>query len=395
MVRRLLVAAILVAAVAAPAAAINPVDRKEKVDAKLANLRDKIDGLKSRERELKAEVSSLSSKIQTLERKVGDVAAELEPLLQDLYLHQERLARLNELFQLQSERLRFLRSQFDLAEERLHRRLVALYEADQYGALEIVLSAKSFSEILDDFDYLKLVARQDKAIAREVREAKEQAREARALTKRTRKRVAAVTKVIAYRAGQVQAVRDRLLRSKSELDDSRLQKRGRLESLTAAEREAVSEAESLAKVSAQLQAKILAAQNGGSPSSYTPRAASAAGLIWPVDAPITSGFGWRWGRMHEGLDLGASYGTPIHAAAAGTVIHAGWLGGYGNLVVIDHGGSISTAYGHQSQIAVSYGQQVSQGQVIGYVGSTGHSTGPHLHFEVRVNGEAVDPLGYL
>ncbi len=99
--------------------------------------------------------------------------------------------------------------------------------------------------------------------------------------------------------------------------------------------------------------------------------------------------------MHEGIDLGAGFGTPIRAAAAGTIINAGWLGGYGNLVVIDHGGGISTAYGHQSSIAVGNGQSVSQGQVIGYVGSTGHSTGPHLHFEVRVNGAAADPLGYL
>ena len=87
--------------------------------------------------------------------------------------------------------------------------------------------------------------------------------------------------------------------------------------------------------------------------------------------------------MHEGIDIGAGYGTPIRAAASGTVIYCGWESGYGNLVVIDHGGSIATAYGHQSSIAVSCGQSVSQGQVIGYVGSTGHSTGPHLHFEVR------------
>ena len=90
-----------------------------------------------------------------------------------------------------------------------------------------------------------------------------------------------------------------------------------------------------------------------------------------------------------------SCGTPIAAAAAGTVIYAGWLGGYGNLTVIDHGGGLATAYGHQSSIAVSVGEQVAQGQTIGNVGSTGHSTGPHLHFEVRVNGQAVDPLGYL
>jgi murein DD-endopeptidase MepM/ murein hydrolase activator NlpD len=99
--------------------------------------------------------------------------------------------------------------------------------------------------------------------------------------------------------------------------------------------------------------------------------------------------------MHEGIDLGAPEGTPIHAAASGTVIYAGWMGGYGNLTVIDHGGGIATAYGHQSSIAVATGQQVTQGEVIGYVGSTGHSTGPHLHFEVRVDGSAVDPLGYL
>jgi murein DD-endopeptidase MepM/ murein hydrolase activator NlpD len=103
----------------------------------------------------------------------------------------------------------------------------------------------------------------------------------------------------------------------------------------------------------------------------------------------------RWGTLHPGLDLGAPYGSAIHAAASGTVVWCGWMSGYGNLVMIDHGGGIATAYGHQSRIAVGCNQQVSQGQVIGYVGSTGYSTGAHLHFEVRVNGTPVDPLGYL
>jgi murein DD-endopeptidase MepM/ murein hydrolase activator NlpD len=103
----------------------------------------------------------------------------------------------------------------------------------------------------------------------------------------------------------------------------------------------------------------------------------------------------RWGRMHEGIDIGVGYGTPIHAAASGTVIYCGWMSGYGNLVAIDHGGGLSTAYGHQSRIAVGCGAHVSQGQVIGYVGCTGHCFGPHLHFEVRINGAPVDPLGYL
>ncbi len=114
---------------------------------------------------------------------------------------------------------------------------------------------------------------------------------------------------------------------------------------------------------------------------------------------MISGFGYRClggiCRMHEGVDIGAGSGTPISAAASGSVIYAGWMGGYGNLVVIDHGGGLSTAYAHQSSFAVGSGTHVSQGQVIGYVGCTGRCFGPHLHFEVRVNGGAVDPLSYL
>ncbi len=150
----------------------------------------------------------------------------------------------------------------------------------------------------------------------------------------------------------------------------------------------------LEEASAELAARIRSAQGTGSASSGS-GAAPASGFVWPVDGPITSSFGLRWGRMHEGIDIGVGFGTPIRAAAAGTVIHAGWLGGYGNLVVVDHGGGLSTAYGHQQEIYVSSGQQVDQGTVLGEVGSTGNSTGPHLHFEVRVNGSAVDPLGYL
>ena len=118
-------------------------------------------------------------------------------------------------------------------------------------------------------------------------------------------------------------------------------------------------------------------------------------FLRPIHAPMGDPFGWRWGRMHQGIDIGVGTGTPIKAAASGTVIYCGWESGYGNLVVLDNGGNLATAYAHQSSIAVACGQQVSQGDVIGYVGCTGHCTGPHLHFEVRINGEPVDPLGYL
>ena len=146
--------------------------------------------------------------------------------------------------------------------------------------------------------------------------------------------------------------------------------------------------------SAALAAKIRSAQSAAVVPGPT-GAPSAAGFIWPVHGVLTSGFGWRWGRMHEGIDLAVSSGTPVVAAAAGTVIVAGWMGGYGNLVVVDHGGGIATAYGHNTSVTVGVGQQVAQGQLIAYSGNTGHSTGPHVHFEVRINGGAVDPMGYL
>jgi len=130
------------------------------------------------------------------------------------------------------------------------------------------------------------------------------------------------------------------------------------------------------------------------PPATQPPPSTGGGMLWPTNGVLTSPFGWRWGAMHAGIDIGAPSGTPIVAAAAGTVFFAGWNGGYGNLTLVDHGGGRITAYAHQSRFAVS-GGAVSRGQVIGYVGSTGDSTGPHLHFEVRINGAAFDPMPFL
>jgi murein DD-endopeptidase MepM/ murein hydrolase activator NlpD len=126
----------------------------------------------------------------------------------------------------------------------------------------------------------------------------------------------------------------------------------------------------------------------GPPVAAASPAPSASGLIWPVHGPVAQEFGHNG---HPGIDIDAPYGTPIHAAGNGVVIWAGWQGGYGNFVLIDHGGGLVTGYGHQSRIAVIRGQTVTQGQVIGYEGSTGHSTGPHVHFEVRVNNTPRNP----
>ena len=124
-------------------------------------------------------------------------------------------------------------------------------------------------------------------------------------------------------------------------------------------------------------------------------------MIWPLAGTVTSEFGWRIHpitgaqRFHSGVDIGGDYGQSIHAAQSGTVEYAGWISGYGNAVIINHGGGITTLYGHNQSLAVSEGQSVSQGQTIAYCGSTGNSTGPHCHFEVRQNGEPVSPYAYL
>ena len=122
---------------------------------------------------------------------------------------------------------------------------------------------------------------------------------------------------------------------------------------------------------------------------------SGAGLIWPVRGTVTSEYGARWGRRHEGIDIAAPTGTAIRAAKAGTVIFVGQQGGYGNITIVDHGGGFTTTYPHQSRFGTSEGAEVAQGQTIGYVGCSGSCTGPHLHFETRVGGSAVNPRRYL
>jgi murein DD-endopeptidase MepM/ murein hydrolase activator NlpD len=388
--RRFAIGLLIVLAAAAPAAA-DVIEKKHSIDDRIAALREKVEAARQREAALQREIDSVSTRIRGFEQQVGDVSERLAPLVRELRLRELKLNRLNALFQIQSERLAFLRAEYRTAIERLNRRLVAAYEAEAPDGLAFVLSAQSFGDVLDGLDYVRAIADSDKRIAETVAAAKQEVTAARARTKRARDSMKRQAEIVAVRVHQVRVLRDELLANKGQLVEARSRKKLNLASLSAEERADATEIDALLEVSAELAAKIQAAQTH---SSVT-RTPSSAGLIWPVNAPLTSPFGWRWGRMHEGIDLGAAYGAPIAAAAAGTVIYAGWLGGYGNLTVIDHGGGLATAYGHQSSIAVSGGEQVAQGQTIGYVGSTGHSTGPHLHFEVRVNGQAVDPLGYL
>jgi murein DD-endopeptidase MepM/ murein hydrolase activator NlpD len=391
MVRSAALVLVLAVVAAAPAGADTIVERKQTVDAQIAALGDRVAATQRREASLRAQVESASTEIRALAQRVGDISVELEPLEHELELRRERLRRLNELFRLQTDRLKLLRRQHAIALRRLGDRVDKLYRQEETDTLSLLLSSTSFTDALDMFDYLRRIADEDRRVANEVGAAKNRVRAQRAETRTTRKRHRQETRAMAVRVGQVRALRDQLAASRSGLVAAQAQRQQDISELSAQEREELAEMEALQAVSATLAAKIQAAQA----AAGTGGGLSAAGFIWPVLGPVTSPFGWRWGRMHEGIDIGAASGTPIRAAAAGTVIYAGWLGGYGNLTVIDHGGGVATAYGHQSSLAAGNGAFVAQGQVIGYVGSTGHSTGPHLHFEVRVNGVPQDPLGYL
>jgi murein DD-endopeptidase MepM/ murein hydrolase activator NlpD len=149
--------------------------------------------------------------------------------------------------------------------------------------------------------------------------------------------------------------------------------------------------ESIAEKDEQELSAALAAQG----VINVPPGVSSGGWAWPARGTVTSGFGYRWGRLHAGVDIAAPIGTPIYAAKGGVVSYAGVMGGYGNIIVVDHGDGMTTRYAHQNQLAASVGQTVRPGQQIGYVGNTGNSTGPHLHFEVRINDSPNDPMGYL
>jgi murein DD-endopeptidase MepM/ murein hydrolase activator NlpD len=381
MARRLAVVLFAGLVLAAPASGDN--------SGKINQIQARIAAARAKEARLTQQISGVTSQIRTLESKVGDVSQKLSILERDLALHQRRLDKLNELFSFETERLNFLHRQYAKVLRELNLRMIDIYETRDPTLVEVILESSSFQDALDQLHYLDAIARQDKRIASQVKTARDEVHVARERTKTIRARVHSETQVVAVRTQQQRSVKNELLASQNSLAGQRSRQKGQLASTRKQEQAFIAEANALAAQDSHIRGQLAAAQG---PGDTTP---SSSGLIWPVSGPVTSPFGYRWGRLHAGIDIGVPYGTPIHAAAAGTVVIAGWVDGYGNYTCIDHGGGMATCYGHQSRFAVSTGAHVGQGELIGYVGNTGHSFGAHLHFEVRINGNPVDPLGYL
>jgi murein DD-endopeptidase MepM/ murein hydrolase activator NlpD len=392
--RPLAFVALAVALVAAgPAAADDPADEKAAVDARIAALQIEIAQSNSQEGVLTSQLSAVVAELEDAQAAVDSAEASVSALETELSSEQARLDHLTAVLANQTRRLQRLEAEYATAVEILEARVRTAYIDEPPDLLAFLVSASSFDDLVDNVEFLERLGAQDQRVARQVERAKTRAADERRATIATKRLQAAAVSVIAARTDEARAARDRLADDRDRLSTVESVKRSALASTRETREEFVGEAESLAAESADLAAQIKAVQEeAGSSGTGQP---SAAGLIWPCDGVVTSGFGMRWGRMHEGIDIGCAYGAPNRAAAAGTVIYAGWLSGYGNLVVVDHGNGLSTAYAHASSILVSVGQRVSQGETVSLVGSTGHSTGPHLHFEVRINGVAVDPLLYL
>jgi murein DD-endopeptidase MepM/ murein hydrolase activator NlpD len=383
----------LVLGVAAPASGQGVEDDKAALDARIASLQADIEDSKRDEGVLTSQLSAVVAELESAQAAVDEAQSSVSALETELSSAQIRLETLTDLLARQTRNVDRLQSEHRRAMGILEARLRAIYIDEPPDLLSFLVSATSFDDLIDNVELMGRIGNQDKSIAEQVERAKRRAAAERRATARTKRLQAAAVSEISARTSEARAARDRLAANRDSLAGAQALKKTALADSRASREEYLQEVEALSAQSAGLAAKIQSAQQvAGSSGSGQP---SAAGLIWPCDGVVVSGFGMRWGRMHEGIDIGCAYGTPNRAAAAGTVIHAGWLGGYGNLVVVDHGNGLSTAYAHASSILVHVGQVVAQGETVSLVGSTGNSSGPHLHFEVRVNGTAVDPLAYL
>ena len=382
MIRRIAFAAICLLVLATSASA-------QPSGGNLSKLQEKVNQANKQEGVLTSSIASMNERIHSLRSSVASAEANLARLQVEVSAHEQRLGKVRAEYDRQSRLLALAQRQYDYAQHQLSQRLVAVYESDQPDTVAVMLASESITNAIDRLEYLNAVSARDRHVAERAVKIKRRWTELRNRTHRLLVRVADETHAVELRASRVLTTRDRLSSNRERLSTERETKQETLASVRESKEKWLADIAALQAGSADIASRL---RSGGSHSTSAP---SAAGLIWPVQGVLTSPFGMRWGRMHEGIDIGAPQGTPIYAAAGGTVNYAGWEGGYGNLTLIDHGNGLATAYGHQSRFAVSSGQTVSRGQLIGYVGSTGHSTGPHVHFEVRVNGVPNDPLSYL
>ena len=367
----------------------------------IAGTSEELEAVESREGVLTTELTGLDNQISGLSGEISALLDQEAILLEELQAKQAELEQARADLEAREARLAEVKDRLAEAEKLLADRLVEIYKTDEPDALTVVLEADGFGELLERTEFLDRISSQDQDIVERVRVLRAEVADDVARLEELEEQIEAAVAEIIDRRNELAAAREQLTLKRAELQGVRSDRASALAEVRQTRVNLEGNLAELQREQERIEAELAAAQEAEeeatapAPAPTTTGGESSSGLIYPVEGTFSSPFGMRWGSMHEGIDISAPEGTPIVAAASGTVVNAGPAGGYGNYTCIQHSGGLSTCYGHQSSIAVSPGQSVSQGETIGAVGNTGSSTGPHLHFETRVNGSAVDPMGYL
>ena len=369
------------------------------------------DDLDDQVQDLQGQIDSSRLEQENWQQVIEDVSAKLKQIQADLDAANARLqgirnkqAEINaQIAQTQNEIVK-MEAYLKTRQNVLNRRVRAIYMHGQLNYLEVILGANSFSDFANRVELLKRIIRSDYNLILEIQKQKAAIEAKKAQLEEDKRQLDALAaeaektqKEIAAKKAEQQKVLDAAKSNKAAAAQLEQDLNAQLASVRNLIQQRLAAAEA-ARQAAQQAAESDDGGGGGSDDNYVQ---GTGAMSWPCSGPITSPFGYRTHPIfgttifHAGIDIGVDYGTPIHAADSGVVVYSGWISGYGNAVIIDHGGGVSTLYGHNQSLAVSEGQSVSKGSVIAYAGSTGNSTGPHCHFEVDVNGSPVNPMGYL
>ncbi len=364
-------------------------------DARLSDLKNKIqttqsqvDKKKGKENILTSQVAGWQAKIDTLQAKINKLQGRQDQIQVGLDRETKSLNTIQDDLRKQLRLQLELKTRLEEGRRVLAERLFELYRADAPTLISVVLDSKGFAELLERSEFLKRIGDQDRQVITLVRAARVEAtlNANRLATLEGRQRAVALR--IKLKRDEVASIKSELVTARGGFDRSKEIKASALANVKSDRRKL----EGALSQMLETQAKIEGVLVGGGPIRQ-----GSGSMVWPVNGPITSPFCERraWESCHPGIDIGVGSGTPIRAADSGTVRVASMNGGYGNYTCIAHSASLSTCYAHQSRYAVTVGQNVSKGQIIGYVGCTGLCFGDHLHFEVRINGQVTNPLNYL
>jgi murein DD-endopeptidase MepM/ murein hydrolase activator NlpD len=357
-------------------------EEQSKIKKLITQTRQQILRTKKKEQSTMSNLLKHQKELQTLEQNYDKVCDKLESA-------EKKVNQTKQELNLLEQNLDSLENNLNSRHKLLNKRLVAIYKNGPLTYLQIVFSSGSFGDLVSNFGSVAYFIRSDMNLIEEVEAAKaEVGAQQKKVTGRKTRMEAELREIVVLQnqvSREQQKISQKVLSTKSELANIQ-NDRARLE-------KALQEYE---ETSRQIEAQIRRSQQ-----TDPGKILGTGQMIWPVHGRISSYFGWRTHpilktkKYHNGLDLAVPSGTPVTAADSGVVLVSGWQGGYGNFVAIDHGKGISSCYGHNSRLLVSVGQRVEKGQTIAISGNTGLSTGPHLHFEVRVNGNPTNPLRYL